>query len=649
MKSTEELLQDTNWENILQNNLNFKFFKYKYFLLTFLGIFLFSCSSGYNNNLFVENSDQQDATAQVVVAIPLNTTNSWSKNITFNFNNVSLVGIKNFLASPEQQFEESGSDSGSHNIETWDSFGNEIIDSIVTSEDLFVADISFNSNNGDFYIITDPHIQSALTDDTFSGSDCSIIRVYSVNNEYECILIFNTGRAEPDLKRLSTSLDFSRRTIEWNSQNYGILNAYINFDMPPNISGGTNNSVTLFFDDLNSALIATEEGYRNEASVWINNSMFVTFDGPWYLDNGGLYNGNPYKYNFWEIIDGLPTIIYSYECFSCDDSFNFLVESGGKVYTMNKIFSVSNSGTINIKDSAIEFPMSSKEGKIWALDNYHDENVPIEIEEVLNDSINNLSAKVFIINDIGNVNLQRGSGIAPIQYNPINIHSDYIMYLKVFDPKNKISSIEGIEFDLNSIYELDGRANLSFVNSNLMTINLPVDFDENNDLIINYMTNNDANSQSLTITKNTISNFMNSEYFDGNLKWPSPEPQREGFCVYSMITNQEMCTLMEDFDVNIIDLESYDFPQRFDGDEEYPNPNHIYNLLGRALPGIQTIQLRNNELSVYFKDSKDNSYYKASANVDDFLGNGYQSLLIQTSSNTEGDLELIMSLIDITN
>ena len=64
---------------------------------------------------------------------------------------------------------------------------------------------------------------------------------------------------------------------------------------------------------------------------------------------------------------------------------------------------------------------------------------------------------------------------------------------------------------------------------------------------------------------------------------------------------------------------------------------------------MQTIQLINDELAVYFKDSKDNNYYKGSANIDDFLSNGYQSLLIQTSSNTEGDLELIMSLIDITN
>jgi hypothetical protein len=638
-----------SWENILQNNLNFKFYKNNYSLLAFFSIFLFSCSSSNNDNLSEDNTNQQDTTTKVIEARPLNTTNSWSKDIKFNFYDVSLLGIRNFLASPEQHSDSTDSGSGYHNIEAWDSFGNEIIDSIVTSEDLFLADISFNSNNGDFYLITDPHIQNALTNNSFSGTDCSIIRVFSANNEYECILIFDTGRAEPNLKRLSTSLDFSRRTIEWNSQNYGILNAYVNSDLPSNISGGTNSSVTLFFDDLNSAFIATEEGYRNEASVWINNSMFVTFDGPWYLDDGGLYNGNPYKYNFWEIIDGLPTVIYSYECFSCDDSFNFLVESGGKVYTKSKIFSVSNSGTINIKDSAIEFPMSSKEGKIWALDNYHDENTPIEIEEVLNDSINNSSAKVLIISDIGNVNLQRGSGIAPIQYNPINIHSDYLMYLKVFEPKNQISSIEGKAFDVNSIFDLDGGASLSFVNSNLMAINLSEDFDVSNDLIIDYMVNDDTNNHSLIIEKNTISNFINSEYFDGNLKWPSPEPQREGFCVFSLVSNQETCALIEDYDVNIIDLESYDFPQRFDGGEEYPNPNHLYNLLGRALPGVQTIQLINDELAVYFKDSKDNNYYKGSANIDDFLSNGYQSLLIQTSSNTEGDLELIMSLIDITN
>ena len=629
----------------MKSIINFR----KYFFLAFLSLFLISCSSSNDDNLSEGIASQQNIPTKVIEARPLDTVNSWSKNISFNFHDVSSLGIKNSLSNHEQDLTPGNQDFGSHNIESWDSFGNQIIDSIVTSEDLFLADISFNTNNGDFYLITDPHIQNSLTDDTLSESDCSIIRVYSVSNEFECILIFDTGRAEPNMKRLSTSLDFSRRTIEWNSQNYGILNAYINSILPSYITGGTNNSVTLFLDDLNSAFIATEDGYRNESSVWLNNNIFVTFDGPWYLDDGGLHNGNPYKYNFWEIIDGLPTVIFSYECYSCDDSYNHLIASEGKVYTKNKIFSVSSSGTINIKNSAIEFPMSSDKGKIWALDNYNDNNNPIEIEEVLNDSINNSSAKVLIINDIGSINLQRGSGIAPIQYNPINIHSDYLMYLRVFQSKNQISSIEGKPFDLNTIFILDRGASLSFLNTNLMSISIPEDFDYSNDLIINYMVNDNTNNHSLIIEKTTISNFMNSVYFDGNLKWPSPEPEREGFCVFLVTNNQETCTLIQGYDVNIIDLESYDFTQRFDGGEEYPNPNHIYNLLGRALPGIQTIQLQDKELSIYFKDSKDKNYYKASANIDDFLNNGYQSLSIEPSSNLEGDLELIMSLIDITN
>ena len=112
--------------------MNFKFYKNNYFLLIFLSIFLFSCSSSNNDNLSEDNTNQQDATTKVIEARPLNTTNSWAKNIKFNFYNVSLLGIRNFLASPEQHSDSTDLGSGSHNIETWDSFGNEIIDSIVS-------------------------------------------------------------------------------------------------------------------------------------------------------------------------------------------------------------------------------------------------------------------------------------------------------------------------------------------------------------------------------------------------------------------------------------------------------------------------------------------------------------------------------------
>ena len=109
-----------------------------------------SSSNSNNDNLSEDNTNQQDTTTKVIEARPLNTTNSWSKDIKFNFYDVSLLGIRNFLASPEQHSDSTDSGSGYHNIEAWDSFGNEIIDYIVTSEDLFLADISFNSNNGDF-------------------------------------------------------------------------------------------------------------------------------------------------------------------------------------------------------------------------------------------------------------------------------------------------------------------------------------------------------------------------------------------------------------------------------------------------------------------------------------------------------------------
>ena len=41
------------------------------------------------------------------------------------------------------------------------------------------------------------------------------------------------------------------------------------------------------------------------------------------------------------------------------------------------------------------------------------------------------------------MDIDRGSGIAPMQYNAINITDQYLIHIKAYPPENPISSIEG--------------------------------------------------------------------------------------------------------------------------------------------------------------------------------------------------------------
>ena len=548
--------------------------------------------------------------------------------------------------------------SNSTNLSAFTSTGNENIDAIITTEEYFVADVVYNDNLQRYWLISDPDIQRSLTGSAPSGEGCSMIRIDLPNYSYQCVMPYSVGRAEPQLKRLSTSLDFSRRTLEFDPDSTSALfNAYVNREFPSGISGGTNSSVTVF-TDINGSYLATPDGFRNEAGVWMNNVTFVTFDGPWYTNDGQLYNGEPYKYHFWSIGESGATVSYTYDCSECNDLYNYLVESEGKVYTRGRIFSMSSSGTINIKDSAINIPMKGPNGKIWAL---KENGTRWEIEEVLNDSINNSDSIKYIVNDQDvYMDIDRGSGIAPMQYNAINITDQYLIHIKAYPPENPISSIEGNANYLSEGISIGGYSLAFQQNQGWFFLVVPNDLPSEEDLVISYKVNDESEDRTFTISHETIKNFRESQWFEyskeqsgnpdaGAFRVLLPEQYREGFCVNDFINNQNQCTTIEGYEVSVTDQESYVFELNFDKTQMYPNGSteDPYDMYRRGLPGIQTLQLLGDKLMVYFKDSSNNVFYKGEAQIDNFLSEGLSSLSITESSNEQGDQDLIVSLIKV--
>ena len=548
--------------------------------------------------------------------------------------------------------------SNSTNLSAFTSTGNENIDAIITTEEYFVADVVYNDNLQRYWLISDPDIQRSLTGSAPSGEGCSMIRIDLPNYSYQCVMPYSVGRAEPQLKRLSTSLDFSRRTLEFDPDSTSALfNAYVNREFPSGISGGTNSSVTVF-TDINGSYLATPDGFRNEAGVWMNNVTFVTFDGPWYTNDGQLYNGEPYKYHFWSIGESGATVSYTYDCTECNDLYNYLVESEGKVYTRGRIFSMSSSGTINIKDSAINIPMKGPNGKIWAL---KENGTRWEIEEVLNDSINNSDSIKYIVNDQDvYMDIDRGSGIAPMQYNAINITDQYLIHIKAYPPENPISSIEGNANYLSEGISIGGYSLAFQQNQGWFFLVVPNDLPSEEDLVISYKVNDESEDRTFTIPHETIKNFRESQWFEyskeqsgnpdaGAFRVLLPEQYREGFCVNDFINNQNQCTTIEGYEVSVTDQESYVFELNFDKTQMYPNSSteDPYDMYRRGLPGIQTLQLLGDKLMIYFKDSSNNVFYKGEAQIDNFLSEGLNSLSFTESSNEQGDQDLIVSLIKV--
>ena len=70
-------------------------------------------------------------------------------------------------------------------------------------------------------------------------------------------------------------------------------------------------------------------------------------------------------------------------------------------------------------------------------------------------------------------------------------------------------------------------------------------------------------------------------------------------------------------------------------------------LLGNAFPGIQTMQKIGDKIYIYFKDSKDHTYYVAAGNIEDYLIEGLSSLTVTESQNSAGEAQIISTAIQL--
>ena len=141
----------------------------------------------------------------------------------------------------------------------------------------------------------------------------------------------------------------------------------------------------------------------------------------------------------------------------------------------------------------------------------------------------------------------------------------------------------------------------------------------------------------LTIQSETIRNWRADERArldEDYLEWASPNPQREGFCVYEFATKKSKCVNFTDYESLAVDME-YFRSTRYDADAVCPDG------LCNAFPGIQNLLLAGNTLRVFFKDTTDHTYYQASANMNAFMEAGEGAGLLLKAINGAGDSNIL--------
>ena len=122
------------------------------------------------------------------------------------------------------------------------------------------------------------------------------------------------------------------------------------------------------------------------------------------------------------------------------------------------------------------------------------------------------------------------------------------------------------------------------------------------------------------------------------LEIANPEAEESSFCLSNLTTAQQQCAELDDYSVLRTDIENI----RGNSERHYPPETYACpDNSCQAIPGVQNVVFGGEGLLAFFKDSRDNQYYRASAPLNDFMIYGDDALTISTVLNGAGESEIV--------
>ena len=524
------------------------------------------------------------------------------------------------------------------NAIVWDESGDVDLSSILTDKTLFIAEAILTPNGKYLYLLTSDHIQRAIPN--LDPESCSMYRVDMNDNSVVCLLATIDGDIEPKSINGSIRTDYSRRGIDMRSDGAGVMRGFDwNRQLPDGVNGGTNSTITWHLSPTGTLTpVYPTEYFFVVGAQWLNDEYFVVVEQPINSEDGQfiqdargqlvIYDGNT--------LERVKAIAPS------QSVWGQYVKNNGNLYW--NYGGALNGETLEIMDSPFSGIVLGNHDatQLFALEIFNGvDNVMRSADDSIRITLSDGFGKSY--------NWEKGSGTGTdINYNNFAFTDNYIAYIKTYGALEPVLSIEGQTLGDDGLeINLDyGRGQLKVINDNWYfypdgwTGDLTVSFE--------VKTEDGTEIRDMTINAQTIANWQadserpsldNSRIEDAGLQWVAPalSSEREGVCVYEIQTEAEHCALLDGL-VLVTDLESYR-SKRYDGAEVYPNQT------GNAYPGIRNVFIRNNELSVFFKDSTDNSYREAKATLDDFKANGESAFIYASANNGSGEQNIITAAI----
>ena len=532
--------------------------------------------------------------------------------------------------------------SAQTNAISWDENGNIVAASILSSETLFVAEANVSPDGKYVYLLTSAHIQRAIP--SLDNEVCSMYRVELADMTFRCLLTPEQGDIEPKSLIPTQATDFARRGIAFRSDGAALMQGFSR-DLPEGVDGGTA-STTAWFMDSDGVVtpMPLNPPYYTKGVFWLTDDRFAVAE----FANTEKLDAGMSQERF---------VIYSADTLQevaivVDGVTNFgkpMVRKGIDVYWDSHVL---RGESLLVESSGGEgYPLldSSGERMLFLID---------YIQSQRDESIAN-SARNRIFSPDGSVVLPLSEGTADwyegikqsgtgtdIKYPPVGFSQTHLAYRKTYEPAEPIQTLAGSAFDNFTTYQLaNGQGSIEIQAATDIFLVRP-DADHTGDMTIDYEVRAAAGSleaRTLTISGQTIANWRadGRPRFEGDyLSWASPSAQREGFCVYEFATAQNQCVNFTDYQSLAVDMEYFREP-RYDAAAVYPDGS------GNAFPGIQNTLLVGDELRVFFKDSVDNTYYQAQAQVLDFIQSGFSALTITRAVNGAGDSNIVSDAIDL--
>ncbi|MDA9920135.1 hypothetical protein N9D87_01555 [bacterium] len=592
-----------------------------------------------------------------------------SKAIRFNFEGVNRAGISESLSGQEQESlnwidtlrllrdkalgdlralilglpvnadDEGTSDldlTENTNVISWSVDGDILSDVIRSTESMFIVEAVLTPDGNSLYLLTSPSMQRALNSNGAQALDVDSCQMYKVTLEtgkFECLLDEEDPQISPAISSDVWRDDYLRTGISFRSDGVGVLETGAG-PMLLSIDG----TYTLF----NQTDRVPPAGYTKQVTnvTWLDDEH-IAVSAAIFPEGGGRVTS---YWSAFEISSGTEVAEINADNFRAVKHETVLYTNEGNITWTGSEF-VAGSSDSPVQDSL---------GNLWFKENANG--------LTLTDS-----DRGFFISlgeeGTGGPNIYMGSGTGTgVGYRDYDFQDSWVLSKYSRKPADTILSVMGQDYGYTDRLYIDlpapNGAFIKLYSSDLWYYLRSGDEESDVDIAYTVVTEEDATEDRvLTFPLTAIQSFaeFDSTIYEANayengyeilevlgegvaLEIANPEAEESSFCLSNLTTAQQQCAELGDYSVLRTDIENI----RGNSERHYPPETYACpDNSCQAIPGLQNVVFGGEGLLAFFKDSRDNQYYRASAPLNDFMIYGDDALTISTVLNGAGESEIV--------